>query len=77
MLSPAPRKERSLAMIQAGNRLSRQQLWGKGTGAMSWAGASSESWPHLGLLRQEHCQELRAGSVPSAQDLLLDNIWVL
>jgi len=31
---------------------------------------------HLGLLQQEHRQELGAGAVPSAQHLLLDHIWV-
>ena len=61
-----------------GKLVCRYMLW-LGQRAGQEPAASSgcrDNQQHLGLHQQEHCRELRAGVVPSAQHLLLDHIWV-
>lgn len=44
------------------------QLWGRGSGAASWAGfGSRDRQQHLGLQQQEHSEELGQDPVPSTR----------
>lgn len=73
MRSAAPGKELPLAVIQAGDRLPGEPLWGKGAGGPGSraGGGSRDGQRHLGLHQQEHSEEVGAGVVPSAQHLSL------